>query len=233
MKKSVQALINRRRARVIQSLLAAVAGLILVAMCVLLFNLASGPITALLRTATPTPTVTLTPTLTFTPAPATPTSLGTDTPTPTEGPSPTPTPVIYTVQDGDTLFDISTNFQVPIFSILAASGLPADTSILAVGQVLTIPVGGGFEPPTVTPIPTGLPRGSKILYTVLLGDSLEIIAAKFNSTAEDIAQQNRRNNRPLTNASLQAGDVLTVRIDLVTVTPTLPASVTPAASPTP
>lgn len=233
MKKSVQALINRRRARVIQSLLAAVAGLIMVAMCVLLVNLASGPITALLRTATPTPTLTLTPTLTFTPAPATPTSLGTDTPTVTEGPSPTPTPVIYQVQDGDTLFNISTNFQVPIFSILAASGLPADTSILAVGQVLTIPVGGGFEPPTVTPIPTGLPRGSKILYTVLLGDSLEIIAAKFNSTAEDIAQQNRRNNRPLTNALLQAGDVLTVRIDLVTATPTLPPSVTPAASATP
>ncbi|MGQ0604508.1 MAG: LysM peptidoglycan-binding domain-containing protein [Anaerolineales bacterium] len=231
MKKSVQALINRRRARMIQSLLAALAGVILLAICWLLFTVASGPVTALLRTATPPATLTLTPTITFTPAPPTPTKQFTDTPIPTEGPSPTPTPVIYTVVDGDTFFSISTQFGVAIDSIKLASGLTGD--ILVIGQVLTIPVGGGFEPPTTTPIPTGLARGTRIEYTVLLGDSLEIIASKFNSTVEDIAQQNRRNNRALTNADLRARDVLIVRVNLVTPTPTLAASVTPAVTLTP
>jgi LysM repeat protein len=228
MKKSVQALINRRRARVIQSLLAAVAGLILLAMCLLTFNFfTSGPGAAFLRTSTPTATHTLPPTLTHTPAPATPTDQFTATLLPTAGPSSTPTPISYTVQEGDSFFSISTQFGIPIDSIKLASGITGE--LLSVGQVLTIPVGGGFEPPTSTPLPTGLARGAKIQYTVQLGDTLEIIAAKFNSTAEDIAQQNRRNNRPLTNADLRARDVITVRVNLVTPTPTAPATETPAA----
>jgi LysM repeat protein len=96
-----------------------------------------------------------------------------------------------------------------------------------VGQTLTIPQGQEVQTPTPTPLPTGLPRGARIQYTVLLGDTLEIIAGKFNSTAEDIARQNRRNNQDLTNADLRAGEVLVVRINLVT--PTL----TPVPSRTP
>lgn len=225
MKKSVQALLNRRRARLIQTLLAALAGLILLAICLLTFNfVTSGPGVALFRTATPTASPTLSPTLTFTPAPPTPTR-ATDTPVPTEGPSPTPTPIIYVVQEGDTLFDLSIKYGVLVESIKLASGITGDS--LSVGTTITIPVGGGFEPPTSTPVPPDLPRGTKIEYTVLLGDSLEIIASKFNSTVEDIAQQNRRNNRPLTNADLRARDIIVVRVNLVTPTPTVPASVTP------
>ena len=143
----------------------------------------------------------------------------------TPGPSPTPTPITYTVQDGDTLFNIAAQFQVDWQALKLFNNLASDA--LSVGQVLTIPQVGDVQTPTPSPLPTGLGRGGRIQYTVLLGDTLEIIAAKFNSTAEDIARQNRRNNQDLTNADLRAGEVLVVRVDLVT--PTL----TPVASRTP
>lgn len=226
MKKSVQALIKRRRARLIPVVLAGLAGLVLLAFVVLVFNFfTSGPGAALLRTATPTPTLTFTPTATPTPEPLTPTPEFSPTPTETAGPSPTPTPVTYVVQDGDTLFGIAVQFQVDVEAIKIFNNLTSDA--LAVGQTLTIPQGQEVQTPTPTPLPTGLPRGARIQYTVLLGDTLEVIAAKFNSTAEDIARQNRRNNQDLTNADLRAGEVLVVRINLVT--PTL----TPVPSRTP
>lgn len=226
MKKSVQALIKRRRARIIPVILAALAGLVLLALVLMVFSFfTSGPGVALFQTATPTPSATLTPTATLTPAPDTPTPLFTDTPTVTPGPSPTPTPITYTVQDGDTLFDIAAQFQVDWQALKLFNNLTSDA--LSVGQVLIIPQAGDVQTPTPSPLPTGLGRGARIQYTVLLGDTLEIIAAKFNSTPEDIARQNRRNNQDLTNADLRAGEVLVVRVDLVT--PTL----TPVASRTP
>lgn len=227
MKKSVQALIKRRRARMVPVVLAALAGLVLVAFVVLVFNFfTTGAGAAILRSPTPTFTATLPPTATGTPVPATPTPQFTNTPTDTPGPSPTPTPVVYTVQDGDTLFDIAVKFQVDVQAIKLFNNLTSDS--LSIGQVLTIPQGQEVATPTPSPLPTGLARGARIQYQVLLGDTLEIIAAKFNSTAEDIAKQNRRNNKDLTNADLRAGEVLVVRVNLVTPTLTPIASRTPS-----
>jgi LysM repeat protein len=231
MKKSVQALIKRRRARLIPVVLAGLAGLILLAFVLLVFNFfSSGPGVALFRSPTPTPSATGTPTSTETPAPATPTPLASDTPTFTPGPSPTPSPITYTVQEGDTLFGIATSFLdqgffVDVEAIRLFNNLTGDA--LSVGQVLTIPLGNEVQTATPSPLPTGLGRGARIQYTVLLGDTLELIAAKFNSTAEDIALQNRTGNQNLTNDRLQAGAVIVVRINLVT--PTL----TPVPSRTP
>ena len=226
MKKSVQALIKRRRARLVPVVLAILAGLVLLAFVVVVFNFfSSGPGAAILRSPTPTPTLTATATPTLTPVPASPTPQFTDTPTETPGPSPTPTPVAYIVQDGDTLFGIAAQFQVDVEAIKIFNNLTGDG--LSVGQTLTIPQGQEVSTPTPTPLPTGLPRGARIQYQVLLGDTLEIIAAKFSSTPEDIAKLNRRNNADLTNADLRAGEILIVRINLVT--PTL----TPVASRTP
>lgn len=210
----------------VPAILAGLAGLILLAFVVLVFNFFTvGAGAALLRTSTPTPTETSTPTPTATPVPATPTPQFTDTPTNTPGPSPTPTPIIYTVVDGDTLFGIASKFQVDVEAIKIYNNLPND--ILGVGKVLTIPVGIEISTPTPTPLPAGLGRGAKIQYVVVPGDTLEIIAAKFSSTADDIAKQNQRNKKDLTNNDLRPGDILTVRVNLVT--PTL----TPVASRTP
>lgn len=230
MKKSVQALLNRRRARIFPAILLGLALFVILVIAILIVNVfTTGPGVALFRTSTPSPTVTPPPSATLSPTPPTPTKEFSDTPTATEGPSPTPTPVIYTVQEGDTLFAIAVEYQVDVEAIKIANNLTSDA--LAVGQTLTIPVGGGIETPTPTPLPTGLPRGARIQYTVLLGDTLEVIAAKFNSTAEDIARQNRRNNRDLTNADLRAGEVLVVRINLVTPTRTPAVTDTPVATP--
>ena len=221
MKREVQALINRRRARLAPFVFLGLVGVVCLAGVLIVVNFfTSGAGESLLRTATPTSTNT------FTPAPPTPTPLATDTPSLTDtptftpGPSPTPTPITYTVNAGDTLFGIAVQFQVDIEALKLANNLTGET--LSVGTVLTIPT-GDFQTPTPTPLPTGLPRGARILYTVLLGDTLEIIAAKFNSTAEDIARQNDN----LTNAKLQAGQVIVVRINLVTPTPLPTSTFTP------
>ncbi|MCS6909712.1 MAG: LysM peptidoglycan-binding domain-containing protein [Anaerolineales bacterium] len=232
MKKSVQALLNRRRARYAQMVFAALALLGVLAIVFILFSFATdGPLAQLLATPTPTFTPTLPPSSTPSPNPATPTPKFTDTPTPTEGPSPTPTPITYVVVEGDTLFSIALQFTTTVDAIAIANGI-AITAPLSIGQTLIIPQPGSVQTPTPTPLPTGLPRGARIQYTVMLGDTLEIIAAKFNSTPEDIARQNRRNNKDLTNADLRAGDVLIVRINLVTPVPTATATPTAASTTT-
>ncbi len=221
MKKEVQALINRRRARVVPAAFAGAAGLILFIGVALVFNFFRGPSgQALLRSPTPSATVT------FTPVPATPTNppthtpLVSNTPSATPGPSSTPTPITYTVQEGDTLFGIAVQFQVDLQALKIVNNLTSDA--LSVGQVLIIP-SDEVQTPTPSPLPSNLPRGTKIQYTVLLGDTLEAIASQFNSTVEDISQQ----NDGLTNDNLQAGQVITVRVNLVTPTPTLAPSNTP------
>lgn len=56
----------------------------------------------------------------------------------------------YTVQTGDTLGRISTEFDVPVADIMAINGID-DPNFLQVGQNLIIPIGGL---PTSTPPPT-------------------------------------------------------------------------------
>lgn len=92
----------------------------------------------------------------------------------------------------------------------------------------------GQELPTPTPLPTNMPRGTKINYTVQSGDTLDLIAAKFNSTVEDIMTLNKITDKN----RIDVGMVLVIRVNLVTPTPTRPPSLTPtaggaAATPTP
>ncbi len=167
-------------------------------------------------TATPVPP-TAAPTLTWTPLP-------TDTPadTPTATLSPTPTTVVYVVKQNDSLFGIAAEFHVDVVALTQANQLT--TTILAVGQKLIIP-GADFATATPSPIPSGLARGTKVEYTVLLGDTLESIAAKFNSTANAISLANpdpaAPNNtlRHLTNQNIQAAMVIVVPVNLVTPVP--------------
>lgn len=218
--KSARALVKRRRARFVPIILAAVAGLLCVGLVWVGFVFfTSGPGSQWIATSTPTVTPTLTPSQTPT-ITLTPTETVIPSETPTIGPTPTPTPVIYVVKDGDTLFSIGAQFQVNFLDIKTVNNLTTDD--VFVGQQLIIPV-GGLERPTATPIPSNLPRATRIDYVVQLGDSLEAIAAKFNSTVEDIRQRN--NN--VTNTTLQAGQILIVRVNLVTPVPTVPAGITP------
>jgi LysM repeat protein len=215
MKKEVQALIKRRRARMFPAILAGIAMLIILGFVVLMVAIIPR-VQSLGIGVTDTPTVTLTvtasPTAT-TPA-ATDTPAATPTQTETSGPSPTPTQQIYTVAEGDSLFTIAEQFGSNVCLMMALNNI-VDASALSVGQQLIIPT-GAEELPTATPLPTGLPRGARLEYIVQCGDTLDSIAGQFNSTGEDIATENDIDD-PL---SIQIGQVLIVRVNIATPTPT-------------
>jgi len=173
-----------------------------------------GPALPFLATDTPTPTTT--PTATPTPLPtATPTAtiIPTETPTITPSPSPTPSgPFEYTIQEGDYLGGIAERFGVDLFTLMTYNNL-TNQSVLFVGQTLIIPPPDA-EPLTPTPLPEYLPRGTEIEYLVRPGDTLESIAAQFNSTVEAIMEAN-----DLQNTTIYVGNVLKVPVRLVTPTP--------------
>ncbi|MCJ7512112.1 MAG: LysM peptidoglycan-binding domain-containing protein, partial [Anaerolineales bacterium] len=131
-----------------------------------------------------------TPTPTATPTPPPPTETPTITNTPEASLTPTPSgPTEYIVEVGDTLFSIAETFSVTMDLLISYNGL-TDPNNIGVGTTLLIPPPDS-ELPTETAVPTGLPRGSKIEYVVKTGDTLQSIAAKFNSTAEAIALENK------------------------------------------
>ncbi|MBC8332456.1 MAG: LysM peptidoglycan-binding domain-containing protein [Anaerolineae bacterium] len=172
---------------------------------------------------TPTPSVTPTPTE------VPPTATLTETPTvepPTNTPEPSLTPtrsgaVIYVVEDGDTLYGIAEKFEMDYLVLVEANrerlGLDPANPIIKVGDELLIPP-PGTELPTATPLPDYLPPGSRVEYTVQPGDNLGLIAEKFNSTVDDIIE---RNDELAENPNdLYVGQVLVVRVNLVTPAPT-------------
>ena len=215
MKKEVQALIKRRRARVIPAILMAIAGLILIGIVVLVIAAVSnGPGLGVLKTATPTVTASATITATPTVPTATSTLAATPTITPSPGPSPTATENIYTVENGDTLFSIAAKFKANVCTVMAVNNI-TDPSKLSVGQKLLIP-GSDTQLPTATLLPTGLPHGATLTYVVQCGDTLDSIAAKFNSTGDDIAKTNNIKD-PL---SIQIGQSLKIRVNIATPIPT-------------
>jgi lysozyme len=222
MKKEVQAMVRRRRARMVPAILLAVAGLIVIVIVVLILaTAANGPGLGLLKTETPTASVT--PTQSATPTTPAPTNTpeATATATVTSGPSPTPTQVIHTVVEGENLFSIAEIYRANVCLIMAVNNI-TDPSLLVVGQTLIIPP-QDYEVPTATPIPADIARGTVIQYTVGCGETLDEIAAKFNSTGEDIAKQNDIDD-PL---SIQIGQVLEVRANIATPTPTATFTATP------
>lgn len=175
---------RRRRERLVPMVMGGLATLLLtggVVLIVLWLTGANPPsLPGFLATDTPTVTVTpVPPTATWTPEP---------TPTITETPTP-PGPTTYVVQLNDTLWDIAVRFEVDINLLMEINGITNPNNIF-VGQTLTIPPPGS-ELPTPTPLPTDLRPGTRIVYVVQLGDTLTSIAARFNSTAEAIAQANK------------------------------------------
>lgn len=222
MKKEVQAMVKRRRARLIPAILLGVAGIIVIGIVVLFAAaVANGPGLGLVRT--PTPTASVTPTQSATPTTPAPTDTPAATPTETvtSGPSPTPTQVVHVVADGETLFSIAELYKANVCNIMAVNNI-VDPSVLLVGQTLIIPP-ADIVIPSATPLPTDVPRGQVFAYVVGCGDTLDEIAAKFNSTGADIAKQNDITD-PL---SIQIGQVLEVRANIATPTPTATGTSTP------
>jgi LysM repeat protein len=180
----------------------------------------NGPKFTFFATETPTSTITPSPTNTST---LTPTSTSTETPTIT--PSPTPDkPYNYTVVEGDTLDGIAKkeNLGDDGIALLLLLNPNITAATLRIGDVLLIP-NPGYKLPTETPIPANLPRGTKVDYTIQAGDTIAGIASKFNSTAEDILKENG-----IAEANkIQVGQVLVIKVNLVTPTASPQPTITP------
>jgi LysM repeat protein len=140
-----------------------------------------------------------------------PTQEGTITPVPTAvgtpiPPQPTATPqlpgdfnstVLYTVQAGDTVWDIARRYNSTVAAITQVNGLN-NSGLINIGQVLVVPVRIDYtQPPTFTPAPTqaGGGTGGPITpagntYTVRGGDTLFAISLRYNTTVATMAQLN-------------------------------------------
>ena len=97
----------------------------------------------------------------------------------------------------------------------------------------------GQELPTETPVPLDLPRGTKVEYTIKLGETLAQVASRFNSTVEEIIKAtndyNRKNNLDLLEDQnkIFAGQLVIVPVNIATPTATRAATSTPATTGTP
>ena len=96
---------------------------------------------------------------------------------------------IYTVKKGDSLWLIANKNGVSVDDIKNANNLTSNT--LQIGQILIIP---GKKTST-----------KEITYVVKKGDSLWLIANKYDTTVEKIKSANN-----LTNNTLQIGQILTI-----------------------
>ena len=96
---------------------------------------------------------------------------------------------IYTVKKGDSLWLIANKNGVSVDDIKNANNLTSNT--LQIGQILIIP-----DKKTST---------KEITYVVKKGDSLWLIANKYDTTVEKIKSANN-----LTNNTLQIGQILTI-----------------------
>lgn len=224
-----------KRQKVMPFVLGILAGILALVGIFIIIVVATGskPLGGLFATKTPTSTATFTPTATV----PTPTASNTPTPTLTFTPSATSTasgPQIYEVLANDDCYSLAVRFGVDLNVLLAINNFPNGTCAIVPGQKIIIPA-PGQKLPTPTPIPSDLPKGTVIDYTVQMGDTLATIASMFNSTVADIILKNK-----ITDVNLiYPGTILKIRANLVTPTPTRQATSTlvggtvPTATPTP
>ncbi len=217
---------RRRREQMVPMLLGAAAGILLVlgVLLIVLWITGDSPPSLLGFLASETPT----PTPTSTPEPPTETPTPSLTPTITETPTPEG-PITYIVEEGDTLFSIAEQFEISLDLLLAYNPDIADAGTIFIGQELIIPASDA-ELPTATPLPGTLVPGQEIEYRVQAGDTLETIAAEFNSTAEAIAELNDIEDPN----DIFIGQILIVPVNIVTPVPTAtpnPNTATPTPRP--
>jgi len=150
----------------------------------------------------------------------------TDTPA---GPTATPTEAvtIYTVQSGDTMSSIATQFGVSLFDLQRLN--PAVTpEFLNLGDKISVPIPQQGDVPTATPGVAG--EGTTLEYTVVSGDTLASIAQRFGTTIIDIVRENNLDSAD----QIQVGQTLKIRASATPVPAQTEAPGTPPAdSPTP
>jgi len=224
-KESPQSVIDsyRRRQQMAPYFMAGLAILLVVVGIIILvvwFTSSGRTLSPAALVASPTATVTDTATATPTVPTATATSTATETVTPTITETATPSgPFEYTVQENDTCWDIAVTNNVDLEVLLALNNFGSDCPIKP-GDKILIPLPGA-QLPTLTPLPTDA-RGVKINYTVRTGDTLALIASRYNSTVDAIIQENKIKDPN----KINVGDVLIIPVNIVTPTATRAATST-------
>lgn len=163
----------------------------------------------------PTPTSTMPPTPIMSPTPS---LIPTETPTPEPTITVTPSgPFEYEVQENDSCWGIAEKFDVDFLTLLAINNFENGECPIIPGQKILIPA-PGQSLPTPTNVPSDVASGTKITYIVQSGDTLASIASKFNTTIDDILALNKKVIEDQDNIAV--GIELTIRVNLVTPTPT-------------
>lgn len=116
----------------------------------------------------------------------------TRTPTPT--PKPTPLFVFHTIQPGETLISVASKYGITTEALLAANDI-RDPVNLKVGKELLIPPKEGLRVPVVP-------------HTVVAGETLLSIAAKYGSSVKKILAANPHLNA----AALPVGEAIAVPV---------------------
>ena len=121
-----------------------------------------------------------------------------------------PDTVVHVVVVGDTVSALALEYDSTIAAINRANGLNA-ANLIYTGQRLIVPVNlpetqesasddqptatataTATDTPTITPTftPSPTPTATPVTYQILPGDTLEVIAARYGTTVELLAQQN-------------------------------------------
>jgi LysM repeat protein len=153
----------------------------------------------------------------------------------------------HVVQPGETLFRIALRYGVTVQALSAANNITDPTRIYA-GQTLVIPdaAAAPAQPTAANPAPAVNPappaNASPVYYTVQVGDTLNIIARKFNITWQDLANANQIADAnhivpgqqlviPGTTAPGSSATVPDIPAQPAAPTPIPPTAVPPAAAP--
>jgi len=198
--------------------------LVIIGVVIIILWISSGGININLFGNKPTPTKSLPPTPVLSPTATIPATM---TATPTLAVTSTPAgPFEYVVKSNETCWGIATQFKVDFETLLAINNFPNGTCPIIPGQKILVP-SAGQSLPTQTPFPPDLKNGTQIKYTVQSGDSLAKIASKFNTTISDILSLNKNAFTDQNNIAI--GVQLTIRVNIVTPTPTFAPTSTRAS----
>ncbi|KAF1341405.1 Peptidoglycan endopeptidase LytF [Bacillus subtilis] len=94
----------------------------------------------------------------------------------------------YTVKSGDSLWKIANNYNLTVQQIRNINNLKSD--VLYVGQVLKLTGKASSGSSSSSSSSSNASSGTTTTYTVKSGDSLWVIAQKFNVTAQRIREKN-------------------------------------------